>query len=299
MTAITCHNLTKTYGKTQALNQLNCTIPSGALTGLIGRNGAGKTTLLKCIAGYYYPTAGTIEVFGRNPYDDLTVSAGLIFVDDTMSFPEDQNLAQLLAIAAKYYANWDQALAEKLLAHFDLLPNKQPKQLSKGMLSTFRSILGICAHAPLTIMDEPTNGMDAGVRKDFYRALLKDYLAHPRTIIISSHLLNEIEDILENILLIDKGHELLCAPVTKLQHYAITLQGQVDALSPFLQQRTVLHQEQSLPNYMTVTVVNDFTEHELAQLEGSTITCASLSASDLCIYLTANDNKGGIDHVFA
>lgn len=87
MSAITCRDLTKTYGKTDALHQLSCTIAADAITGIVGPNGAGKTTLLKCIAGHYYPTSGTIRVYDRDPYDDLTLAASLIFVDETMTFP--------------------------------------------------------------------------------------------------------------------------------------------------------------------------------------------------------------------
>ena len=298
MPAIICQDLRKTYGKTTALNGLSCTIAENAITGLVGRNGAGKTTLLKCIAGFYRPTGGTVRVFDQNPYENLSVACRLIFIDETMVFPEGQNLAQILSICSLFYPQWDQTLAEKLLDYFNLPPKQLPLKLSKGMASTFRSILGLCAHAPLTLMDEPTSGMDSGVRQDFYRALLKDYVAHPRTIVLSTHLVAEIEDLLENLLLIDQGRTLMSAPVTELADYALTLSGPADAVQPLLAGRTILRQEAPLAGHLNVTVINDLTEEERAKLAPSGVTYAAVSASDLCNILTASP-KGGIDHVFA
>lgn len=298
MIAVTCQDLSKTYGDKNALHNLNCTIAQDAITGIIGRNGAGKTTLLKCIAGFYRPSGGTIRVFDQDPYDNLAVSAGLIFVDETMTFPEGQNLGRLLEICGRFYAAWDAPLAAKLLDYFNLPAGTMPQKLSKGMLSTFRSILGLCAHAPLTIMDEPTSGMDSGVRQDFYRALLKDYVAHPRTIILSSHLLGEIDHLLEYILLLADGRDLLSAPVTELAGYALSLSGKVSQLTPLLAKRTILRQETPLPGHLTVTIVNDLSPAERTALTAAGITSSAVSVNDLCNILTAG-SKGGIDHVFA
>ncbi len=298
MIAVTCQDLSKTYSDKNALLKLNCTIAQDAITGIIGRNGAGKTTLLKCIAGFYRPTEGTIRVFGQEPYDNLAVSAGLIFVDETMTFPDGQSLAQILSLYSCFYPDWDAQLAEKLLAYFNLPAKQLPQKLSKGMLSTFRSIVGLCAHAPLTIMDEPTTGMDSGVRQDFYRALLKDYIQHPRTLLISSHLLAEIEDLLEYVLLLDQGQVLLHAPTTELATYALALSGQSSQLEPFLANRTILQKDCPLPDHLHVIIVNDLSPAETAALASSGITTAAVSINELCNALTAT-SKGGIDHVFA
>lgn len=297
MYAIICQDLTKTYGKKTALDHVSFTIAKDAITGLVGRNGAGKTTLLKCLAGFLHPDSGDIRVFEQNPYDNLAVSAGLIFVDESMNFPEGQTLAEIFALYRRFYPGWTQDLAEKLLDYFNLPPTQLPNKLSKGMLSTFRAILGLCAHAPLTIMDEPTSGMDSGVRQDFYRALLKDYIACPRTFLISTHLLAEIEDLLEYILLIDRGKALLSAPVTDVSDYALRLSGPSERLQPFLEERTVLHQGVPLADYLPVTVINDFTEAERREMEKAGISCSGVSLNDFCIALTA-PTKGGIDRVF-
>ena len=199
MTVIECTKLTKAYGNTKAVNDLSFTIEENTITGLIGRNGAGKTTLLKIISGFIKNTSGEISVFGKKPFNSLYVSANTFFTDDNMEFPTELNLSQLLKEASKFYPNWDMSLAKGLFEYFNLNYKQYHSKLSKGQESTFNMIVALSSHSALTIFDEPTTGMDASVRKDFYRALLKDYIQYPRTIILSSHLLSEVEDILENI----------------------------------------------------------------------------------------------------
>ncbi|MGO4886675.1 ABC transporter ATP-binding protein [Anaerobacillus sp. MEB173] len=202
---IECNELTKTYGGKKALNNLSFMIEENKITGIIGRNGAGKTTLLKIIAGFLRETSGEIKVFSEKPFNSLTVSANMIFVDDQMSLPTTLSLQEILEVAATFYKNWDMELAQRLFDYFSFHRDQRHSSLSKGMKSTFNMILGLSARCPLTIFDEPTTGMDAAVRADFYRALLKDYIAYPRTILISSHHLDEIEDLLEDVLLIKEG----------------------------------------------------------------------------------------------
>lgn len=205
MSVIQCEDLTKSFGKLKAIDHLSFEIEENKITGLIGRNGAGKTTLLKMIAGYLKPTSGELKVFSEKPFNSLNVSANTMFVDDTMTFSDSMTLVDILIEVASFYPNWNSSLASGLFDYFSFNPNQPHNNLSKGSKSTFNSILGIASRCPLTIFDEPTTGMDSAVRKDFYRALLKDYLEYPRTIILSSHLLSELEEILEDILLINHG----------------------------------------------------------------------------------------------
>ena len=145
-----------------------------------------------------------------------------------MALPATLNLSETLDAARRFYPNWDHRLALRLFDYFSLNPRQLHKNLSKGMKSTFNMIVGLSARCALTIFDEPTVGMDAAVRKDFYRALLQDYLQHPRTIIFSSHLLKEIEDILEEVLLLREGQKRLHLPADQLREYAVGLRGEED-----------------------------------------------------------------------
>lgn len=298
MNVIECNGLTKTFGRFTALKNLSFIIEGNKITGLIGRNGAGKTTLLKIIAGYWHATAGEVRVFSQNPFNSLRVAANTIFVDDNMTFPQTLSLKDILEFAATFYPNWDADLAKGLLEYFSLHPDRVHQTLSKGLKSTFNVIIGICSRCPLTVFDEPTTGMDAGVRKDFYRALLKDFLTHPRTVILSSHLLNEIEDLLEDVLLINNGEKVLHKPVADLKEYAVGFRGSAEAVEKLTEGLQVFHQEVIAGNHMYRVVRNPHTESLLHNARLAGVEPSAVSTADLCLYLTSG-NRGGIDSVFS
>ena len=139
--------------------------------------------------------------------------------------------------------------------------------------------------------------MDASVRKDFYRALLKDYLAFPRTILISSHHLEEIEDLLENVLLLKDGQSHLHMPISELKEWAIGIKGSTEEVLHWTSGKKILYRNQVGKNGLYAVIKNDFTESELTQAHLDGLDLSSVSSSDLCVYLTS-DTKGGIDDVF-
>ena len=294
---IECKRVTKLYGNNKALNDMSFTINEGKITGLIGRNGAGKTTLLKTIAGYLKPTFGEILVHGMNPFNNLAVSQNLIFVDDNMAFHNSLTLKEILNTAKDFYPNWQEELANGLCRYFNLDLNKRHNQLSKGMKSTFNSVIGISSHCDITIYDEPTTGMDSAVRKDFYKALLKDYIDFPRTIILSSHLLGEIEEILEDILLVKAGKDLMHLSILELKEYAIGLKGSQKSIDEFAIGRECIHSEEFAPGNVYRIYKNNFEENEIEKVRLNGIEVSQVSADELCIYLTA-DFMGGITDVF-
>ena len=297
MKVIECSRLSKSYGEIKAINDLSFTIEENKITGLIGRNGAGKTTLLKIIAGLLPKTSGEMRVFSEEPFNNLKVSANIIFIDENLTFPKSFSLEDILESAGTFYENWDMALAHGLLEYFALHPKQSHENLSKGMKSTFNVILGISTRCPVTIFDEPTTGMDAGVRKDFYRALLKDYVQNPRTIILSSHFLNEIENILEDILLINKGEKYLHMPVTDLKELAVGFRGKEEVIYELTKDKDTYHLETLGKDTCFKVVKNDFPESTLQFAKKAGIEVLPVSIDDIYVYLTSG-NKGGIDDVF-
>jgi len=297
MNTVECRELTKAYGRLKAVNNLSFILEENKITGLIGPNGAGKTTLLKVIAGFLRKTAGEVRVFAQDPFNSLTVSANTVFIDDNMAFPQSLCLDELLHTASRFYGNWEMGLARGMLDYFSLNPKQYHHRLSKGMKSIFNVIMGLAARSSLTIFDEPTAGMDAGARKDFYRALLNDYLRHPRTVILSSHLLGEVEDVLEDILLIGEGKKLLHLPVSDFKEYALGLSGKRSLLEELAKSREVICQHRTGEDHAYLVVKNDLTEqeHHQTRLAGAEIT--AVATADLCVYLTAG-KKGAIDDVF-
>lgn len=297
MRVIHCHELTKTYGQFNAVNHLSFSIHEGKITGIIGRNGAGKTTLLKILAGFHRKTSGEVKVFDQDPFNNINVAANMIFIDDQMKFPHSLALLDILTSASQFYQNWDMDIAMGLFNYFGFNPKQSHQKLSKGMKSTFNVIIGLAARCPLTIFDEPTTGMDAAVRKDFYRALLKDYLKHPRTILLSSHLLNELEEVLEDVLLIRDGEKRLHTSISELKEMAIGLTGKQSAITKLIQGVDVFHEESFGKDSVYVVVENSFKKEELQQVTMAGIELSPVAPDDLCIYLTGRQN-GGIDDVF-
>lgn len=297
MKVIECTDITKTYLRKNVLNKLTFSIEENTITGLIGRNGAGKTTLLKIIAGFIKETSGDVQVFNKKPFNSIYVSSNSIFVDDQMSFPPALQLHELLEEAGRFYPNWDMKLAKGLLEYFDFDPRHYHNRLSKGKTSTFNTIIGLAARCPLTILDEPTTGMDEAVRKDFYRALLKDYIAFPRTIVISSHHLNEIEDLLEDVLLIKDGKKHLHMPISELKEWAIGITGPTANVLEWTNGKEIIYENRMGIDTMYAVVKNDFSELTLEKVSFAGLEITPVRASDLCVYLT-NDAKGGIDDVF-
>lgn len=297
MKVIECTDLTKTYLRKKVLDHLSFSIEENTITGLVGRNGAGKTTLLKIIAGFIKETTGDVKVFSEKPFNSLNASVNSIFVDDLMNFPPALQLHELLDVAGSFYPNWDKQLAQRLFEYFSFDPKNYHNRLSKGKTSTFNMIIGLAARCPLTILDEPTTGMDAAVRKDFYRALLKDYLAFPRTIILSSHHLNEIEDLLEDVLLLKDGRKYLHLPISELKEWAIGLKGSTETLLDWTKNKEIIYQNHVGLDTMYAVVKNDFAETSLRKMNLAGLEITPVRSSDLCVYLT-NNSKGGIDDVF-
>jgi ABC-2 type transport system ATP-binding protein len=147
-------------------------------------------------------------------------------------------------------------------------------------------IIGICCHAPLTIFDEPTLGLDAAVRKEFYSILLNDYMKYPRTIIISSHLLNEIDMLLEDIVLIEEGKLLMHTSMEEFRDYAIELSGDSEFLSKYVKSKEVIN-ESRFGNSLSIVIANDLSDKEREMLKTANVDIKSVSTQDLFIYMTS------------
>lgn len=293
---IQASHLSKRYQHKQALSDINITLSENKIIGLIGRNGAGKTTLLKLLVGYLRPSEGELTVFGQVPFNNLIVSSNTLFMSDEMTYHPSLNLREILSIVTTFYPNYDHELALRLLDYFSINPSSHPTKLSKGMRSTFQLIVALAVRAPLTLLDEPTTGMDAAVRKDMYRAILKEYIAHPRTILLSSHLIDEVEDLLEEMILIDKGKLVLHESLEHLKEYAIQCTGKQESLHPLKEVAEVIYEERAIGQPQSVIVKRSEVVLHLAK--SLQLAVSPVKVSDLCMYLTSKE-KGGIDDVFA
>jgi len=229
--AISTAGLTRRYRDNLALDDVTFSIDGPSITGLLGRNGAGKSTLMRVIAGQEFASAGQVRVLGACPVENDTVLCRMVFVREDQTFP-DFKVKHALQCASWFYPRWSDELADSLLADFDLPASRPIKKLSRGMRSALGIVIGLAARADVTMLDEPYAGLDPAARETFYDRLVADYAEHPRTVLISTHLIDEIAGLLERVVMINRGRIVLDAPADSVRGSLSLQQVMVYATGP-------------------------------------------------------------------
>ena len=190
-------NLSRRYGKTEAVNGLNLTVRPGRCYGFFGRNGAGKTTTIKCLLNLLRPGSGTVRVFGRDPQtDEVAVKSRLAYVPDAVAFYPWMTVRDTLEYLASFRTHWNRELENDLLQRFQLDPAKKTSALSKGQRTQLALIGAISPEPELLVLDEPTSGLDPIVRREFIETVIGAYQSgdpERRTVFVSTHLISEFE----------------------------------------------------------------------------------------------------------
>src|SRR5690606_5097796 len=223
--AIAVRELSKTYKDVRALDNVTLELEPDRIYGLLGRNGAGKTTLMSILTGQNYAQQGTAEIFGHDPFEHDPTLARLCFIRESQKYPDDFKVFQAFHAAALFFENWEEELAQDLIRAFNLPVKRRIKKLSRGQLSAVGVIIGMASRADITFFDEPYLGLDAVARQIFYDRLVEDFAQHPRTIVLSSHLIDEVANLLEHVLVIDQGRIIIDAEAEELQGAAVTVTG--------------------------------------------------------------------------
>jgi ABC-2 type transport system ATP-binding protein len=283
--------VTKRFGQVAAVDNVSFTLRENTIYGLLGRNGAGKTTLMQVLTGQQIPTAGTVEVFGAAPYENDGVLARTCFVREAQKYPDEFRVRHALQAAALLFPNWDDAYAQSLVDDFRLPRSRTIKKLSRGMLSAVGVVIGLASRAPLTLFDEPYLGLDAVSRQLFYDRLLADYAERPRTVVLSTHLIDEVADLVEHVLVIDRGRLVVDEEAERLRGQVVTVSGPAAAVQAFAASRTELHRATVGPMTRS-TLRGDLDGAARAEAERLGITIAPVSLQHLVVSLTA----GTADH---
>ena len=205
MACIEAHGLRKVFGKTIALDGIDLRVEEGRILGLIGPNGAGKTTALNAILGLT-PYQGELKVLGRNPWTERNqLMCDVCFVSDVAVLPRWIKVSQAIDYVAGVHPRFDRAKAEGFLARTSINRASKVRQLSKGMVAQLHLALVMAIDAKLLVLDEPTLGLDILYRKQFYDSLLNDYFDRSRTILLTTHQVEEIEHVLTDVMFIHRG----------------------------------------------------------------------------------------------
>ncbi|MBL6275937.1 ABC transporter ATP-binding protein [Micromonospora fiedleri] len=291
---VTVTDLTKRYGDVTALDRVSFTLAENRIYGLLGRNGAGKTTLMQLLTAQIFATSGEISVFGEHPYENERVLSQISFIKESQTYPSNLRVKHALRAAALVYPNWDEEYAQQLVEDLRLPRERNVRKLSRGMLSALGIVIGLAARTPLTFFDEPYLGLDAVARQIFYDRLLADFTEQPRTIVLSTHLIDEVSDLIEHVLLIDQGRLLLDSETDALRGQVVTASGPVAAVDEFVRSGTELHRVR-LGGTARATVRGDFgaAEHERARALGVDLVASSLQ--DIVVRLTTSSNGPAAD----
>ncbi len=202
---VSARGLRKKFGKSEVLHGLDFDIPPGRIYGLVGHNGAGKTTTLNALLGLTQ-CEGKIEVLGLDPFENRAkLMNNVAFISDVASLPRFLRVRELFALLSNIHPNFSQAKAHEFLAGTDIRPEAKIKNLSKGMIAQLHLAVVMAIDAKLLVLDEPTLGLDITYRKRFYRRLLEDYMTEERTLLITTHQVDEIEFMLSDIMFIRDG----------------------------------------------------------------------------------------------
>ncbi len=218
---IEARGLRKSYRKTQALNDVSLNVERGRIVGLIGPNGAGKTTLLRALTGLLR-VDGDLDVLGTHPWNDrVKLMRDVAFIADTATLPKWARISQILTYVEAVHPNFSRERAENFLKQTGIDTSRRIKTLSKGMKVQVHLALVMAIDASLLVLDEPTLGLDILFRKTFYTNLLNDYFDDNRTIIVSTHQIEEIEHILTDVVFINQGRILLDSSMDEInERYA-------------------------------------------------------------------------------
>ncbi len=238
-TIIEARGLTKSYGDTRALRGVDFNVQAGRIVGLIGPNGSGKTTAIKSILGLT-SFDGELKVLGRDPRTERNeLMNEVCFIADVAVLPRWLKVSQALDFVAGVHPRFDRKRAEEFLARTDIKPDRRVRQLSKGMVTQLHLALILAIDAKLLVLDEPTLGLDLLFRRSFYDNLLNDYFDKERTILVTTHQVEEIENILTDVIFLQHGKVVLDTAIESMGERFLQLvpsAGNVDAaraLKPF------------------------------------------------------------------
>jgi ABC-2 type transport system ATP-binding protein len=232
---VTIAKLSRRFGRTAALDGVNLEVPRGVVFGLVGENGAGKTTLIKHLLGLLKAQTGTVRVFGLDPVrEPVRVLSRIGYLSEDRDLPEWMRIDELLRYLRAFYPSWDDDFAEDLRRQFDLDPRARVKTLSQGQRARVGLLAALAYRPEFLVLDEPSTGLDPIVRREILAAIIRTVAEEGRTVLFSSHLLDEVERVSDHVALLDHGRIVLSEPLEtiKASHRRLTLRFDESRASP-------------------------------------------------------------------
>ena len=285
--AIYAQSLTKSLGGRHLISDFSVSLTKPSITGLMGRNGSGKTTLLRMCAGLTLPSSGTLQIWGSNPVNNLDVLRRLIYSRPDVTYSRGLYLDQIIDDYALVFANFDKAFAGRVMAHFNMDSNQSYHSLSQGEKSTFNLLCALATRAPLTMLDEPTLGMDIPTQKAAFELLSFEQAQHPRNFLIAGHLISDILTLLDDLIIINKGSVSIHDSLENLHHYAYRVEGERAALDSFASGKKILHKDFGELR-SSLVIVGSANDEIIAQAQTAQLQLSAILMEDLYTYLSSD-----------
>ena len=290
MSVVTINHLTKYYGDVCALQDVSLTLPENKIVGLLGRNGAGKTTLLNLMTNRLFPSSGEILIDGLPVRENNAALSRIYYMSEQTLFPESMRVSQAFQWTARFFPSFDSEYAKGLCDLFGLKPHKRIKALSTGYTSIAKLIMALAVNTPVVIYDEPVLGLDANHRELFYKELLANYMQHPKTVVLSTHIIEEIADLLEEVIIIKDQKIAVHQSVEELLCTAYQVSGPENAVNEYLLTHQSIHFE-TLGGFAAATILGTPGCEDLSQMEGLGLQKQGVELQKLFIHLTGEARK--------
>lgn len=279
--------LNKSYGKNKVLTDIDLLLEEEKIYGLLGRNGVGKTTLLKLISGQLVKNSGEIKLDGAEIFENQEAVEDICLVREFSNPVKEMKVKTILRAARMLFKDWDREYEDFLIKEFSLNPKRKFLKLSTGNQTIVGLIIGLASRARITAFDEPTGGLDAAMRYKFYNLLLEDYEKNPRTVIISTHLIDEVSNLFEEVIILNDRKLALKEDVDSLKSKAYFLSGRQEVLNEVIRDKRVIHREE-FGTTMIVGIFGDLSDKEIDEINKRNIEISNIPLQKLFIYLTEN-----------
>lgn len=288
MARIEVKNLKKKYGDNLVLDNIDIVFEENKIYGLLGRNGAGKTTLLNIMTNRVFQDDGTVEIDGENIRENDNALEKIYFMTEKNLFPEGYKVKDIFKWTAEFYPNFNMEYALELSKKFTLDISKKIKNLSTGYSSIVKIITAMSSNAEVVIYDEPVLGLDANHRELFYKELMKDYIQNPKTIILSTHIIEEVSSLLENVIILNDKKIVSIDEAEELIDKVYTVSGLSENVDKYIEAKKIVNIE-TLTNFKSATILGEINSIDKVIAESLGLEFTKVELQKLFIYLT---NKG-------
>lgn len=288
MAIINVKRVNKSYNKREVLKDINITFEENKIYGLLGRNGAGKTTLLNLITDRAIMDSGEITVDGENVYENDKALEKIYFMTEITLYPEDYKVKDIFKWTKEFYNNFDSKYALELAKKFSLNINTKIKNLSTGYNSICKIITTLASNAEVLIFDEPVLGLDANHRELFYKVLMENYIESPKTIILSTHIIEEVSSLIEKVIILNNSKIISSDESEELLEKAYTVSGLTENIDKFVEAKNIVNVEE-ITSFKSATIIGSLTKEDKKLAEDLDLKFSKVELQKLFIYLTEKE----------